>query len=451
MSRTRSSQLDMTQGSITKVLFLFAVPFLIGNLFQELYTFADSLIVGHYCNASALAAIGSAENPSKILLNIFMGFSTATTILVSQYFGAKDSENMKKVTATSNGFMMMAAVPLIVLGVLLSEPILKLIRVEEGETMGYAMDYLRILMIGTPTMLGYNQNAGILRGLGDSRSPLYFLVIACVANIALDFLFVGPLGMQVAGAAWATILAQGIAWISSVWYIRKKYPELEFKVLTLRLEKKHLKEIMRIGVPLGLNNSVFSLGHTLVAGVINGYGTNAMAGYTCAKRLDTFCMLPMLSCGNAITTYVGQNAGAGKTDRVKKGILVGTLWCFGINIIQCAIMILCRDFLLGLFNDDPEVIASGSSYLVKACLFYWIYVFYHSLNSAMNGAKEVAIPTISSLVMFWAVRIPLMFYFDKMGSLEWIYWSFPISWVVGIAITGIYFMTGKWKRHMNLY
>lgn len=447
----KNRQLDMTQGSIVKGLLLFAVPFLIGNLFQEFYTIADSLIVGNFCNASALAAIGSAESPSKILLNVFLGFSTGTTILIAQYFGAGDEENMAEVTATSNAFMVYVSIPLAVAGILLAKPVLRLIRVEQGETMRNAVVYMQILMLGTPAMMGYNQNAGILRGLGDSRSPLRFLIIACVANIVLDYILVGPLHLGVAGAAAATVLAQGISWICSIRFIKKQYPKLRYRALSLRVDRRHLKDIVRIGVPLGINNSVFSLGHTIVAGIINGYGTNAMAGYTCAKRLDTLVVLPLLSIANATTSFVGQNAGAGKTDRIYRGIRVSCVLAVVLNVALSFFVLLFRNELLGLFNRNEEVIASGASYLIRALPFYGIYAVFNTLNGALNGAKSVLLSTASSMIMFWVVRLPLMFLFDAVThSLDIVYWAFPISWVAGLLITGTYYLSGRWKSYLNL-
>lgn len=442
-------QLDMTRGPITKGLLLFAIPFLIGNLFQEFYTIADSLIVGNFCNASALAAVGSAENPSKILLNVFLGFSTGTTILISQYFGAGDEKNMASVARSSNALLLYVTVPLALVGVLLSRAILTLIRVEEGPTMESAVVYMRILMLGTPAMMGYNQNAGILRGLGDSQSPLLFLVIACVINMALDYVFVGPLQLGVAGAAAATVFAQGISWLCSAYYIKKQYPKLQYRMISLRMESCHVKEIVRVGLPLGINNSVFSLGHTIVAGVINGYGTNAMAGYTCAKRLDTLAVLPLLGVGNAVTSFVGQNAGAGKIDRIQKGILSGCILAVAANAVLSGIVLLFREELISLFNRNEEVIAAGAAYLICALPFYSVYALFNTLNSAMNGARAVLIPTLSSMIMFWVVRIPLMLLFDRSHSLELVYWAFPISWIVGLLISGTYFITGHWKRHLQ--
>lgn len=446
----KSRQMDMTRGSIGRNLILFAVPFLIGNLFQEFYTIVDSMIVGNFCNASALAAIGSAENPSKILLNVFLGFGTGTTILISRYFGAGDEKNMALVTRTSNALLLYLTIPLAIVGALLARTVLTWIRVEEGETMGNAVVYMQILMLGTPAMMGYNQNAGILRGLGDSRSPLLFLVISCIVNVVLDLLFVGPLHMGVAGAGAATVLAQGISWICSIFYIKRVYPGLDYRALSFRMDRRHLREILRIGIPLGVNNSVFSLGHTIVAGVINGYGTNAMAGYTCAKRLDSLTVMPVLSIGNATTSYVAQNAGAKQWDRIQKGIRMGCLLALVSNVTISAVLLIFRREFLGAFNGDPEVIAFGVAYVVRTLPFYALYTIFNTLNCAMNGANEVLVPTVSSMVMFWVVRLPLMVILSKYYSLEIVYWAFPISWAVGLLISGTYYLSGRWKKHLKI-
>ena len=444
----RKSSVDMTQGPILRLILTFSIPLLLGNLFQELYLVVDSIIVGNFCDANALAAVGSAESPSKVMLAMFRGLSVATTVLVSQAVGAGEREKLAKITATSNTFLIVCAVPISIAGAFLARPILTAMHVEEGAAMEYAVAYMVILMLGTLPMMGYNQNAGLLRGMGDGRSPLLFLLIASIGNIVLDFLFVGGLHWGTAGAAAATVLAQLLAWGFSIVYIRKYYPELDMHPLHFRIYGEHLRELLRIGIPTGLTNSIFVFGQVIVTAQVNLFGSYATAGYTCAKRMDMLAYQPVGAMHDCTMTFVGQNIGAKQPERTKKGVRLALISCVLVDMAVCVLILLLRNPLLGLFTKEQEVITIGGYYLTSTMLLYWMYAVYEILSAAMQGAGAVRYPTITSVLMFWGCRIPLVLYFAKHYPVSELFWPFPISWAVAMILSVGFYSFGKWRKNV---
>lgn len=438
---------DMTKGSITKQIILFTIPLLIGNLFQQMYNMVDSMVVGNVNGPQALAAVGTAGNPMQVLLALFLGIGTGATILVSQYRGANNLEELKKVVKTANAFLVLSSIPVTIAGVLLSAPLLRWINVPE-DVFSMANSYLAIIFLGTLANLGYNLNSGILRGIGDSRSPLLFLVYSSIINTVLDLLFVAVFKWGVAGAAAATILSQYFAWIYSIIYIRKHYPELGMDIKSIHMERIHLKDMVRLGLPLGFNNAVYSLGHVILYGLINSFGSIFMAGNTAATRVDGITFMIIASFGTTATTFAGQNAGAKKYDRLNKGVwsIMGVT-CV-LNVILSALMLLFGKPILSLFNGTPEVVQAGYDMLLRLCPYYIIYTVFHIFNCYMNGAGEVNVPTVSSLIMFWLVRLPLAYVLVELFTPKDLYYCYPISWLVGLIISAIYFATGRWKRRI---
>lgn len=438
---------DMTKGSITKQIIFFTIPLLIGNLFQQMYNMVDSMVVGNVNGPQALAAVGTAGNPMQVLLALFLGIGTGATILVSQYRGANNPEELRKVVKTANAFLVISSIPVTIAGVLLSAPLLHWINVPE-DVFSMANSYLAIIFLGTLANLGYNLNSGILRGIGDSRSPLLFLVYSSILNTVLDLLFVAVFRWGVAGAAIATILSQYFAWIYSIIYMKRHYPELGMDMKSLHMERIHLKDMVRLGLPLGFNNAVYSLGHVILYGLINSFGSIFMAGNTAATRVDGITFMIIASFGTTATTFAGQNAGAKKEDRLKKGVwsIMGVT-CL-LNVILSALLLLFGRPILSLFNSTPEVVQAGYDMLLRLCPYYIIYTVFHIFNCYMNGAGEVNVPTISSLIMFWLVRLPLAYVLVDLFAPKDLYYCYPISWLVGLVISGIYFATGRWKRRI---
>ena len=311
-------KIDMTRGPIMKLVVLFALPICIGNILQQLYSTVDTLVIGNFCNSVSLAAVGTSAQPVEVFLCIFLGIGMGVSILVSQYTGSGDSESLKRLVATSSSFLYMCAIPLTLAGFFLGPLILKFMQAPE-DAWDLAVSYLRIIFFGTLGNMGYNMNAGILRGVGDSRASLLFLLVSCVINIVLDILFVAALGMDVAGAALATILAMYSSWAFSIFYIKKKYPELEYKVLPGRADRDMLGSIIRVGLPLGLNNSIYSIGHVLMQSLINAQGSTFMAACSVATKVTGIANIAINSFSSAATTFSGQNRGGDNDIRGQKG------------------------------------------------------------------------------------------------------------------------------------
>lgn len=446
MREKASKTLDMTQGPIGKTVIAFAIPLLIGNLFQQLYNVVDSIVVGNFIDYTALSAVGTAGTPLQIFVALFLGIGTGATILISQFMGGQDLEGVKKTVKTATTFLTVSSVPLTILGIALTPSLLHMMNVPE-QVYPMARDYLMIVFLGTICSLGYNVNVGILRGMGDSRSPLYFLIASTLVNIVLDLIFVALLNWGVPGVAVATVIAQTTAWVFSILYIKKKYPQLELKVFRLTIDKSLLKHMVRLGLPLGFNNAVFALGFLLLQSLINMQGDIFMAGATAASRVDNLVFLPIQSFGAAATTFAGQNVGARCHDRLRTGFKTILLITLAINICMATVLLGFGKYALMMFSQKQEVIAVGLQCMRWIVPFYSIFCIYSICNNFMNGAGEVRMPTLSSLVMFWVVRLPVAYLMFDLFGRDYIYSAYPISWTAGAIISGIYFLTGRWKRH----
>ena len=446
--RLSAAPTDMTQGKPLGLLLGFAIPMLIGNLFQQMYNIVDSLVVGNFVGTQALAAVGISNNPIHVLLAMFIGLGTGATIRISHHLGAGNPDGVHKAIQTANGIILLVALPLTVIGVLAAEPVLRLMSTP-ADALADATVYLRVMFIGTLSLLGYNLNAGILRGLGDSRSSLLFLIVATIVNIVLDLLFVAVFGWGVLGAAVATVIAMTVAWIFSIVFLRRRYPQYAARLWPIVIDKPAFREMLRLGVPIGLNDALFSLGHLLLSSLVNTHGSIFAAGYSVGGKVDALTFMPITSFSAATTTYVGQNIGAGRIDRVRLGARTALLLTVGWNLASCAFMLLLGHRLIGLFDSNPAVIETGYAYILRLDPFYWIYGIMFILNAVMNGAGEVRMPMIANLVLFWVIRLPVAYLLSANLAPANIFFCYPISWVGGLLVTGTYYLTGRWKRRFT--
>lgn len=440
-----SKKIDMTKGSIMKLVILFALPICIGNILQQLYNTVDTLIVGNFCDSQSLAAVGTSSQPVEILLCVFLGLGTGVSILVSQYVGSKDMESLRQVVATATSFLYICAIPVSILGFFLGPLVLKVMQVPE-DTFKLACLYVQIILLGTLGNMGYNMNAGILRGLGDSRSSLIFLLISCVVNIVLDVVFVVIFGMNVGGVALATIIAMFCSWIFSVIYIKRKYPDLEFTFLPKYLNKGMLKSIVAVGLPLGLNNSIYSVGHIMMQSLINAQGSAFMAACSVATKVTGLANVAITSFSSAATTFAGQNLGAKNFERLKKGALTipffsGLVTCIaGLGFTS-----ICR-YILDLFTNDMEVLNLAVRYIHVVLPFTWLYAVFNGIICFVNGIGEVKFPTVVNILMLWAIRIPTAYVISHYIDGKFVMASVPISFAFGMFAMLTFFLTKKWKN-----
>lgn len=439
----------MTQGPIMKLVLLFALPICAGNILQQLYNTVDTLIIGNFCSSISLAAVGTSAQPVEMVLCIFLGMGTGVSILVSQCVGSSDFTKLKRLVSTANTFVYLCAIPLSILGLFLGPVILKFMQVPD-DAWDYSVAYIRIYFLGTMGNMGYNFNAGILRGMGDSKASLFFLLISCFVNIILDLVFIAIFKWDVSGAALATIIAMFASWFFSIAYIRKKYPELEYSPLPQIPDRSILSEIVKVGLPLGLNNSIYSVGHILMQSLINAQGSAFMAGCSVATKLTGIANVAISSLSSAACTFSGQNVGAKNYIRLRQGHLLipifsGIITCTGGLIVTA----LCEP-IIGLFTKDPTVLPLAITYIRVVLPFTWLYAVFNGIINYVNGVGVVKYPTVVNILMLWAVRIPVAHLINRFIDGRYIMACLPISFAFGMICMLCYYRTKHWRGLMKL-
>lgn len=435
---------DLTIGNERKLILQFAIPMLIGNVFQQLHNIINAAIVGRFLGKQALAAVGASFPLVFMLVSFIIGITMGSTIIISQYYGAKDMRKVKTTIDTLNVFLFFSSLLITLLGIGLSGFIFKLTGLPM-DVMPEAVLYINILMSGSIFMFGYNGVSAILRGLGDSKTPLVFLILSTLMNIGLDFLFVLVFKWGVAGVAIATIIAQGGAFITAMFYLNKRHEVIRFRFTKLDFDKTIFMKALKIGLPSGLQQTFVALGMITLYGIVNPYGTDAIAAFSVAGRIDTFASIPAMNFALALSTFVGQNLGAGKPERVRKGF-VSTLWM--TSIISLSVTLLLVGFaepVMRLFTQEPEVIKTGLSYLIIVSPFYILFSGMFVVGAIMRGAGDTLIPMIITLVALWAIRIPISYFLSHHIGINGVWWGIPIAWGIGMLFSYMYYKTGKWK------
>lgn len=440
-----AKKVDMTQGSIMKRVLLFALPICVGNVLQQLYGTVDTLVIGNFCGSVSLAAVGTSSQPVEILLCVFLGLGTGVSILVSQFTGSGDMESLKEIGATAISFLFLCSIPLTIIGQFAGPAVLRFMQVPD-DTWELANAYISIIFFGTLGNMGYNMNAGILRGMGDSNASLLFLIVSCAVNIVLDLVFVAGLGMDVAGATWATTIAMYCSWLFSIVYIRKKYPEFCFTYLPHRMNKRMLGSIVAIGLPLGLNSSIYSVGHILMQSLINLQGSIFIAACSVSSKVTGIANVAITSLSSAATTFSGQNLGAENYVYLKKGGIQIPLFSGLITCIAGLIVTFwCRP-LLEFFTRDAEVLDIAVRYIRIVLPFTWAYAVFNGIICFVNGMGEVRFPTVVNLLMLWAVRIPCAWLITWYIDGGYVMACLPISFVFGMCCMFSYFFSKNWKK-----
>lgn len=447
MTKNNQMRLDMTSGSPYALLLRFALPLLAGNLLQQLYNVVDSIIVGQYVGEEALAAVGTSFPVMFLFVSLFAGISMGAAIVIAQYFGAKNYERLQHTVDTIYRAFIVSSVVLSAAGYFIAEPMLRLINVPDAALV-HAVPYLQIIFLGMIFVFGYNVNAGILQGMGDSKSLLMYLSVAVVSNIVLDLLFVAVLKMGTAGAALATVIAQMVAFAIGVWHINKKHALVQIRIKGGVMDWKILRDAIRLGIPAGLGNMSYSLGTMLLQNLVNSYGTAFMAGFAAASKIDAFAFLPMLTLGVAITTYVGQNVGAAKIDRVTDGVKAALVISAVTTLIMVPLSLIFGPSLIGLFNSNPDVIAAGMAYLTRMLPYIYLLAIMMILSSTLRGAGQAVIPLFFQMLSLWVARVPLSYLFAHYFGRDNMFYSFPIGWVLGLSFAIPYFLRGRWKRRI---
>lgn len=445
-NKKQSGVTDMTEGNPYKLIFMFSIPLLIGNIFQQLYNMVDSIVVGNYVGENALAAVGTGFPIIFMLSSLFMGIGAGATVMISQFFGARDFDSIKQTVSTIYLGIIVGVIPLTVIGIVISKPLLQLMNVPDDGTLSMATTYMIVIFAGMICTLGFNINAGILQGLGDSRTSLLFLLIATIVNIALDILFTVVFSWGVFGVALATIIAQLCSWLFGVYFINKHYDFIHINIFKFYFNKSLFMRAMKLGVPIGIQQALFSVGIMVMQGLVNSFGTSFMAGFNGANKIDSFAFMPIQSFTNAVTTYVGQNIGANRIDRVKlgtrAGLVLSVLTSIGIGVLIYPL----SGVLMKMFGQTPEMISSGVTYLHSVLPFFSLLAIWFIYSSVLRGAGESIVPMIASFVGLWFTRIPAAYLLAHFFGKDYIFYSYAIGWLFGIIITYTFYKTGKWKK-----
>jgi len=435
---------NLTEGNSGSLIFKFAIPMLIGNVFQQLYNVVDSIIVGRYIGKQALAAVGASFPLIFMLISFVVGVAMGTTIIVSQYFGARDIKMVKRSIETMYIFLFFASILVTILGITLSGPIFRLINLPE-DVMPQAITYFNVYLTGTVFFFGFNGISSVLRGLGDSKTPLYFLIFSTVMNAILVWLFVAVFKWGVAGSAWATVIAQAGAFFSGIIYLNRTHEIVKLNSLRLVFDKAIFQKSLMIGLPTGLQQTFVSMGMLAVTRIVNGFGTDVIAAYSVAMRLDSLAGMPAMNFGAALSTFVGQNLGANKPERVKQGFKATLMMSGTLALLTSLLVIVFRQQLMHLFTDDSAVIAIGAEYLVIVSSFYVFFSAMFVIGGVMRGAGDTLIPMFITLFSLWVIRIPAAWILSRYFGVDGIWWSIPVAWFIGMLLSYLYYLKGNWK------
>lgn len=449
MERSNAGLRDMTVGSPARHIFFFALPLLAGSFLQQLYNMVDSWVVGNYVGDGALAAVGIGFPVIFMFSSLFMGLSNGGTVVISQYYGAGKLDRVRDAVDTIYTSFIVAAIPITVLALLLVKPLLLVLRVDPVAYQE-AWTYLMIVCGGLVGTIGYNLNAGILNGLGNSRTTLLFLCVASVLNIILDLVLVLAVGLGVVGVALGTIISQSFSWLFGLFYINRNYPQVSIHPFRFRFDKVLFRQVMQIGLPAGLQMSLVSIGAMAVMSKINSYGKVFTAAYNVGSRLDQMAFLVVQSLTNAITAFVGQNTGAKKPERVRRGVRVtmalSAAWC----VLMTAVLMLLAPVLVGAFSPEAAVVEAGTVYLRCIMPFYVLFGCMYILNGAMRGAGDSVFPMVNVILSLILLRVPMVYFLaDRFGS-DYMYYGIGIGWCLGFVLCVAYYLSGRWKRRGSL-
>ena len=444
-----SGRYSLIEGSIWKAMLLFALPVFLGNVFQQLYNAFDAWCVGNYIGDNALAAVSSSGSLIFLMVSFFNGLAMGAGVIIARTFGAKQYEAMGKAIHTAIAFGLIIGTVLTVAGVALTPIILQWMGTP-AEVLPQSIEYFRYYFCGAIFTVMYNIFVGILHAVGDSKHPLYYLIFASLVNVVLDMLFVAWLGLGVGSAAIATTISQGVS--AALCFVHMLRVDAPYKVSIrkISIHWESLTEIIRYGLPSGVQNSVIALANVVVQTNINSFGKAAMAGCGSYSKLEGFVFLPVTCFTQALSTFVGQNLGAGKHDRVKKGVAFGILCSCAL---AQAIGFLCYAFapqLIGFFTESEESIFFGTQHMRTICLFNWLLAFSHCIASIMRGAGKPSVPMFTMLACWCVFRVTYITVAVKfINQLTTVSWAYPITWTLSSIVFFIYFLEADWIHNFD--
>ncbi len=447
--RKGSIERNLTEGNVVKLLIQFALPFMLSNLIQSLYNVADMLIVGYYSGTAAISGVNIGGQVTFILTNIIVGLTVGGTVIIGQYLGSGDRKSVKETIGTLLTFLLIVGIAFTIIMLMVSDKILWLLQTPE-ESYQQARDYLDVTLLGTVFIFGYNAFSAILRGFGDSRRPLIFVSIACAINVVLDLLLVGVCGMAAKGAAIATVISQAISMILCIITLMRSDFVFDFKLSSFKFLKKHFITIMRIGIPISIQNVIVNFSFLVLTTIANSMGVNASAAVGIVGKYNGFAILPAIAVGSSVSAMVAQNMGAGAIDRAKKTFYTGFALAFSITFVLFIITQIFPEQILTVFDDDPNTISAGVEYIRVFSFDYLIVPATFCLNGLVTGAGHTIISSICGILSSIGFRVPIAILFGLVmqKGLGGLGLAAPIASLASGLILLIYYVTGKWKKNM---
>ncbi|MDR1666765.1 MAG: MATE family efflux transporter [Bacteroidales bacterium] len=439
--------LDFTNGNAGKLLLQFSVPMFIGNVLMQFYHVADAYIVGNFLGTKALAAVGASGPIVFALVSFIIGIAMGCTIIISQYFGNKDTEKVRHAIDTVIVFVVAAALLIMLVGLLMCHPLLQLVKTPD-DVMDDARTFYQITIIGILPLFGINVLSAILRGLGDSKTPLYYMVASSILNLLLLMLFVPVLQWGIAGAAWATVLAGLLTVVVMIMRLRR-HEIIRIAFRPRNFDLSIFRKSVRIGFPNGIQQALVAIGMMALLSIVNDFkDSDLLAAYSIAGRIDSLATVPAMTFSVAIAAFVGQNVGAGKLHRVSEGLRAALFISVALSVAVSVVMVLYRYEIMRGFATDaaPKVIELGSRYLLIIGMFYSFFSVMFVFNGVMRGAGDTLIPMFITLLSLWLVRIPFASAVSEIIGPDGIWWSIPAGWCVGMICAIVYYRTGRWKN-----
>lgn len=421
------------------------MPMLLGNVFQQLYNVVDSIIVGKVLGKEALAAVGANFPLIFALISFVVGIAIGGTVIIAQYFGAKQMDKVKRTIDTLYIFLFFAAIGITIIGIIGSEWIFSLISLP-AEVIPMAVDYFNIYAIGFIFFFGFQGTSGILRGLGDSKTPLYFLVISTLVNIVLDLVFVMIFDWGIKGVAAATVISQGGAFFTILFYLHYYHSFIDVSPLKMRFDRVIFIQSLKIGLPTGLQQTFVALGFMALYSIVNMFGTTTIAAYSIAMRIDSFAAMPAMNFSAALSTFVGQNIGANKIFRINRGLNATLIMTSMVSITVTLLAVIFAEPLMGTFTNDAEVIQIGKQYLYVVSPFYLVFSTMFIYNGVMRGAGDTILPMFVTLIALWGIRVPASWWLSTKIGYMGIWWGIPIAWAFGVTISFFYYRTNRWMK-----
>ena len=440
---------SLTEGSIWNSMLFFAFPILLGNIFQQLYNTADAFIVGRFLEKNAYAAVSSSGSLIFLLVGFFTGIAVGAGVVIARYYGAKDYDKLHTAIHTTLAFGLAAGIILTVLGMTLTPQLLRLMKTDP-QVLPNSVAYFRMYFAGSIAIVLYNMCVGILQAVGDSRHPLYYLILSSLINIGLDLLFVGVFGLGVWSAATATTIAQFISLGLCLYRLCHYDTVYRVQLHKIRFNFPMLRQIVHFGLPSGVQNSIIAFANVIVQSNINAFGADAMAGCGTYSKLEGFAFLPITCFTMALTTFVSQNLGAHQYDRVKRGVRFGILCSVTMAEVIGALIFLFSPALIALFQNDPPVITIGVKQAHIEAFFYCFLAFSHCIAAIMRGAGKPTVPMFVMLAVWCVLRVSyISIVVPMMGRIEVVFSAYPLTWFTSSVIFLIYFLKSDWLHNYD--